>query len=104
MASIVDKNNGQTVFTFTPNNGIPVELDLTGIYSIRVQCYGAGSLCGDNRTGSRGGYTSGILDTSLNKCFTILSSSEWNVITTNLPPTDNILSASFSAGSKTSSS
>lgn len=64
MASIVDKNNGQTVFTFTPNNGIPVELDLTGIYSIRVQCYGAGSLCGDNRTGSRGGYTSGILDTS----------------------------------------
>ena len=45
MASIVDKNNGQTVFTFTPNNGIPVELDLTGIHSIRVQCYGAGSLC-----------------------------------------------------------
>lgn len=64
MASIVGKNNGQTVFTFNPNNGIPVELDLTGIHSIRVQCYGAGSLCGDNRTGSRGGYTSGILDTS----------------------------------------
>ena len=64
MANIVDKNNGQKVFTFTQNNGVPVEFDLTGIYSVRIECYGAGSLCGDDTTGSRGGYTSGILDTT----------------------------------------
>lgn len=63
MASVVEKNNGQTVFTFNPNNGIPVEFDLTGILSIKIECYGAGSLCGDKKTGSRGGYTSGILNT-----------------------------------------
>ena len=63
MASVVEKNNGQTVFTFNQNNGIPVEFDLTGILSIKIECYGAGSLCGDNKTGSRGGYATGILDT-----------------------------------------
>lgn len=63
MASVVEKNNGQTVFTFNPNNGIPVEFDLTGILSIKIECYGAGSLCGDKKTGSRGGYASGILNT-----------------------------------------
>ena len=35
MASVVEKNNGQTVFTFNQNNGIPVEFDLTGILSIK---------------------------------------------------------------------
>ena len=63
MASVVEKNNGQTVFTFNQNNGVPVEFDLTGILSIKIECYGAGSLCGDNKTGSRGGYAAGILDT-----------------------------------------
>lgn len=63
MASVVEKNNGQTVFTFNPNNGIPVEFDLTGVLSIKIECYGAGSLCGDKKTGSRGGYASGILNT-----------------------------------------
>lgn len=63
MASVVEKNNGQTVFTFNQNNGIPVEFDLTGILSIKIECYGAGSLCGDNKTGSRGGYAAGILNT-----------------------------------------
>lgn len=64
MGNIVEQNNGNKIFVFRPNDGIPEYINLTGIRSIKVECYGAGSQTRDPNIFSRGGYTKGILDVS----------------------------------------